>query len=180
MRTRKRTKFVALAVGLALVAAACGDDKKSSSTNAPEPTGGTETTVADTPPVDSTEPTDTTATSDSAPGTGEAAMRVTYTLSDVAVWDDGSPITVDDFQCTLDAIMTTPGSLSTTGYDQIISIATGDTDKDIVVEFMELYAPWKGLFSGLLKASVTPDCTDVSDEVQAIIDAAGQDQGVSR
>ncbi len=175
MRTRKRTKFVALAVGLALVAAACGDDKKSSTTNAPEPTGGTETTVADTTPVDATEPTDTTPTSDSAPGTGEAAMRVTYTLSDVAVWDDGSPITIDDFQCTLDAIMNTPGSLSTTGYDQILTLASGDSDKDIVVEFKELYAPWKGLFSGLLKASATTDCSDVSEDFDGGIDYSGRE-----
>ena len=56
MRTTKRSKFVALAVGLALVAAACGADKEITTTNAPETTAGevTETTAG--------EVTETTAT----------------------------------------------------------------------------------------------------------------------
>ena len=37
-----------------------------------------------------------------APAAG-AAMTVTYTLSDAAVWNDGTPITAADFQCTMDA-----------------------------------------------------------------------------
>ena len=159
MRTTKRSKFVALAVGLALIAAACGDDKESTTTEAaPETTAGevTETTAG--------EVTETTAgETDTTVAEVTAAMRVTYTLSDVAVWNDGEAISVTDFQCTLDAIMTTPGSLSTTGYDQILSVAEGASPAEIVVEFSSKYAPWRLLFSGLLKASETPDCSDVSE-----------------
>ena len=159
MRTTKRSKFVALAVGLALIAAACGDDKESTTTEAaPETTAGevTETTAG--------EVTETTAgETDTTVAEVAAAMRVTYTLSDVAVWNDGEAISVTDFQCTLDAIMTTPGSLSTTGYDQILSVAEGASPAEIVVEFSSKYAPWRLLFSGLLKASETPDCSDVSE-----------------
>lgn len=164
MRTTKRGKFAALAVGLALIAAACGDDKAdTTTTQAPGTTvEGTDTTA---------EGTDTTAEgADTTEPAAEAAMRVTYTLSDVAVWDDGSDIGAADFQCTLDAIMNTPGSLSTTGYDQILSVAEGASAKEVVVEYATKYAPWRLLFSGLLKASATPDCADVSAAFDGGID----------
>ena len=149
MRITKTSKVAAFVVGLALVAAACGDDKDKTADTTADTTGDTtpdttgDTTSATDPPV-------------------EPAMRVTYTLSDVALWDDGTPFSLADFQCTLDATMLTPGSLSTTGYDQILSIANGATEQDIVVEFSSFYAPWRLLFGGLLKAAETPDCTDVS------------------
>ena len=149
MRITKTSKVAAVIVGLALVAAACGDDKaKTADTTA----DSTATTTADTT-VDTTVDTTPVRT---------PAMTVAYTLSDVAVWDDGSPIGLADFQCTTDAIINTPGSLSTVGYDKIISIENGASDKEIVVTFDSLYAPWRGLFSGLLKAAATPDCNDVS------------------
>mgnify|MGYP006138965165 CR=1 FL=1 len=52
----------------------------------------------------------------------------------------GSDIGAADFQCTLDAIMNTPGSLSTAGYDQITSVAEGASAKEVVVEFATKYA----------------------------------------
>jgi peptide/nickel transport system substrate-binding protein len=147
-----------------MVAAACGDDDKGTSsetTAAPETSGGevTETTGGEVVTTDSTP------TSESTPDTepaAEAVMRVTYTLSDVAVWDDGTPISAADFQCTTDATLNTPGSISTTGYDKITSISEGASPQEVIVEFNDKYAPWKLLFSGLLKASATDDCNDVS------------------
>ncbi len=157
MRTTKRSKFAAVAVGLSLVVAACGDDKESTT----ETTGATETTEGSTETTEGS--TDTTEATETTEGEApaEPVMRVTYTLSDVAVWNDGTPITVADFQCTYDAIMNTPGSLSTTGYDQITSIS--GEGSEVVVEFSEKYAPWRLLFGGLLKADATPDCMDVSE-----------------
>ena len=169
MRTTKRSKFAALAVGISLIVAACGDDKESTTTNAPETTeGSTETTEGSTETTEGgTETTEMAG--------DEAVMRVTYTLSDVAVWDDGSDISAADFQCTLDATLNTPGSISTTGYDQITSVAEGATPKDIVVEFKTLYAPWKLLFGGLLKASATEDCNDVSEAFDGGIPYSGRE-----
>ena len=46
MRTTKRGKFAVIAVGLALVAAACSDDKDPTTTEAPVTTGGGDTTAA--------------------------------------------------------------------------------------------------------------------------------------
>ena len=101
MRITKTSKVAAVIVGLALVAAACGNDKaKTGDTTAASTADTTAGTTADT-------------TGDTTPTGDTAAMTVTYSLSDVAVWDDGSPFTVADFQCTLDATMNTPGSLST-------------------------------------------------------------------
>ncbi len=171
MRTTKRSKFVALAVGLALVAAACGDDKASTTTEAaPETTAGvTETTAGVTETTAGTDTTDTAVAED------KPAMKITYTLSDTAVWEDGSDITVADFQCTLDATMNTPGSLSTTGYDQIISVEEGSSPKEIVTTYKSKYAPWKGLFSGLLKAAAFDDCNDVSEAFDGGIPFSGRE-----
>jgi peptide/nickel transport system substrate-binding protein len=157
--TRRSAKFAALAVSLSFVAAACGSDGGSTADTTPATTGAPATTTGSAT-TEATGTTEVTATT-SAPGDG-AAMRITYDLSDKAVWDDGSPITIADFQCTLDATMNTPGSLSTTGYDQIISITAGDSDKQVVIDWSSTYAPWKGVFNGLLKADQFDDCNDVS------------------
>lgn len=149
MRITKTSKVAAFVVGLALVAAACGDDKDSTGDTTADTTADTtgdttgDTTPATDPPV-------------------EAAMTVTYSLSDVAVWDDGTPFSLADFECTYNAIMNTPGSLSTTGYDQIVAIEQGAAENEVTVSFATLYAPWRLLFGGLLKAAETPDCNDVS------------------
>jgi peptide/nickel transport system substrate-binding protein len=153
VRTTKRgTKVAALALGLALVAAACGGDD-----------GGTEGTTGDTT-GGTTEATtgDTTAdtTGDTTPS-ADAAMVVTFDINPDAVWDDGSPITAADFECTWQANLNTPGSITTSGYDQIISVEAGDSDKQAVVTFSSVYAPWRGLFN-LIKASAFEDCNDVS------------------
>ncbi len=156
MRTTKRSKIAALAVGLSLVIAACGSDSSSDTTAAPETTAGGDTTMAP----------DTTQGSDTTGGGDTAAMKITYDIADAAVWDDGSPIVADDFICTYDAIMNTTGSLSTVGYDQILDITQGDSDKQVVATFKTVYAPYRGLFSGLIKHDAVADCNDVSGDFQ--------------
>ena len=100
----------------------------------------------------------------------DAAMRVTYTLSDVAVWNDGTPITAADFACTWEANLNTPGSIGTTGYDKVTSVTEGAASNEVVVEFSEKYAPWRLLFGGLLKADQYDDCNDVSEAFDGGID----------
>jgi peptide/nickel transport system substrate-binding protein len=163
VRTTKRSKFAALAVGLALVASACGgsDEEAATTTAAPAETTPAETTPAETTPAETT-PAETTP-AETVPAGDAPVMRVTYSLSEAAVWDDGTPISAADFQCTTDATLNTPGSIATTGYDQITSIAEGASPTEVVVEFKSKYAPWRLLFGGLLKASATEDCNDVSE-----------------
>ena len=160
--TKRSTRSAALAVGFAFIAASCGSDSTSTNATTGGTTGGTtaapETTAAAAPET-TAGGTETTAAS-----TGGAAMTLTIDLNPKAVWDDGSPITVADYQCSFDAIMNTPGSISTTGYDKIASVEAGDSDQQVVVTFNEVYAPYKDLFGEgrLIKAAAVKDCKDVS------------------
>ncbi len=160
MRTSNGSKLAALAVGLGLIAAACGSSKSSSSssTAAPDTTTAAPTTTPDTTP--STLPAGT-------------AMTVTYEINPKAVWDDGSPITVADFQCTWSAALKTPGSIGTSGYDQITAVDQGKDDHEVVASFKALYAPYKGLFGGLIKKAAVQNCEDVSQDFQTSIPFSG-------
>ena len=143
---RKGSRLAAGLLGSVLLLAACGGGSDSSSEDTTAGGGG---------------------------AAGDAVMTITYDISDDAVWEDSSPITVADFQCTLDAVMNTPGSISTSGYDKITSVAAGDSDKQVVVSFKELYAPWKGLFGGLIKKAAVADCKDISGDFQTSFNYSG-------
>jgi len=161
VRTSNSSKFAALAVGLALVVAACGSDSSSTDTTA----GSTETTAGSTETTaGSTETTE--GGTETTTGTDTPAMTITYNIAEKAVWDDGSAITAEDFICTYDAIMNTVGSLSTTGYDQIISVEAGANDHEVVATFKSVYAPYRGLFGGLIKKAAVADCNDISGDFQ--------------
>ena len=187
--TRRGTKFAALALGLALVAAACGsdDDNTTGDTAAPQVTTGDTAAPATTEATGDTEaPADTatedtatedTATADTATGDttgdtaggdGEAAMRITYDINPDAVWEDGTPITYADFECLYNATMNSVGSLTTVGYDQILEMRQGESEKQVIVDFKTVYAPYRGLFSapGPLKAAAFDDCNDISGDLQ--------------
>jgi len=95
-------------------------------------------------------------------------MTLTININPKAVWDDGSPITEADYKCSFDAIMNTPGSNSTAGYDKIASVDKGSSAQQVVVKFKEVYAPYKDLFGEgrLIKAAAVKDCKDVSKDFQ--------------
>jgi peptide/nickel transport system substrate-binding protein len=173
---RRSKRLVALVAGLALVAAACGgdDDDDTADTGAPtteeaasDPTtadtAATDTTTADTAGSDTT--TGDTADEGTTPAGEGGAMTVTLQLNQDAVWDDGTPITIADLQCTFDAFMNTPGSLSTEGYNKITSISDGAADGEVVIDFSEPYAAYKNLFNTIIKADFFTDCKDVSGDL---------------
>jgi peptide/nickel transport system substrate-binding protein len=178
VRTTKRgAQVAALAVGLALIAAACGSDKaKTSDTTATTVAAATTTAAGTTPgteagttPASSPASTPDTASADTTPGTGstgtgKVAMTITYDINPDAVWDDGSPITEADFNCTYQADLNTPGSIGTVGYDQIIAVAPGTSDKQVVVTLKTVYAPYRGLFFGLIKKAAVKNCNDISQD----------------
>ena len=143
---RKSTKLAGGLLGSLMLLAACGGGSDS----------GSDTTAAG-----------------GGSGSGATAMTITYDIADDAVWEDGTPITVADFQCTLDAVMNTPGSISTSGYDKITAVAAGDSDKQVVVTLKELYAPYRGLFSGLIKKAAVKDCKDISGDFQTSFGYSG-------
>ncbi len=159
--TKKTSKLLALLAGASLVVAACGGDDSSTTDETSAP--------ATEAPADSEAPSDTEAPA------AEAAMRLTMDINPDAVWEDGSPITVADFECTVNAALNTPGSISTTGYDKIISVSAGESDQQVVVEFSEVYAPYKLLFGGLIKAAAVEDCNDVSADFADLISISGRE-----
>ncbi len=117
------------------------------------------------PPI-TTAPATTTADTVGAARADTAAddtMTLTLELNPAAVWDDGTPISIADLQCTLDAVMNTPASLTRDGYDKITSIS--EDDGQIVIEFSEVYAAYKSLFGFIIKADQFADCTDVSADL---------------
>jgi peptide/nickel transport system substrate-binding protein len=161
--TRRSTKFAALAVGLALIAAACGGDDETTTTEAPGTTEASTETTAEAAP-ETTEGTEETTPETTAPPAADAAMTITYDINPDAVWDDGTPITAADFECTWQANLNTPGSIGTAGYDLISAVAAGESDKQVVVSFTDVYAPYKGLFGGLIKKDAVADCNDISED----------------
>ena len=73
---------------------------------------------------------------------------VTYKLSGKGVWDDGTPISCDDFKYTWEQVSAAQDIYDTTGYKDIESV-TEPTKNTCVVTFKNPYAAWKGtLFGG--------------------------------
>jgi peptide/nickel transport system substrate-binding protein len=168
-KTPRGAKALALLFGVSLVAAACGSDSNNSTTTE---AGSTATTTAA-----STGDTGTaTSTGDTGGASGAAAMTVTVDINPDAVWDDGTPITAADFQCTDEAVLKTPGSLSTAGYDQIASVDQGTSDKQVLIKFKTVYAPYKNLFSQgqMLEKAKIANCADVSGDMQSTIPFSGR------
>jgi peptide/nickel transport system substrate-binding protein len=161
--TKRSSRYAALAVGLAFIAASCGSDSTSSNATTGGTTGGTTAAAPETTAAAAPETTAGGAETTAA-ASGGAAMTETININPDAVWDDGSPITAADFKCSFDAIMNTPGSNSTAGYDRITSVEAGDSDKQVVVKYSEVYAPYKDLFGEgrLIKAAAVDNCNDVS------------------
>jgi peptide/nickel transport system substrate-binding protein len=77
----------------------------------------------------------------------EPQQVVTYTISDDAVWNDGTPITSTDFKYTWEQITTGDDIYDTTGYANIESVDDSDP-KVAVVTFGTNFAGWRGLFGG--------------------------------
>jgi ABC-type transport system substrate-binding protein len=151
----RSAKALTAAVGMALIVAACGSSAKQSSNT----TSGGGTTAASAP-------TETSAPGTTASSGPKAPMTLTIKIKKEAVWDDGTPVNVKDFQCLLDATLNTPGSLSTVGYDEIDSISAGADDHEVIVKFKTVYAPYRNLFSTLLEAAKVTNCSDVSADFQ--------------
>ena len=174
-RMRRSTRLVAVACGLSLVAAACGgddDDDDAASTDAPTETEAPSDTEAApaTTTVGSEAPGTTTAGTGTEPtgtggATGETAMTVTVDLNPDAVWQDGSPITAADIECSWRAAANTPGSIiSGQGYNLVTAVTEGESDKQAIIEFSEVYGPYKTMFDRIIQASSVENCDDISGD----------------
>jgi peptide/nickel transport system substrate-binding protein len=74
-------------------------------------------------------------------------QKVTYEISDDAVWSDGQPITSTDFKYTWDQIANGADVYDKTGYKDISSVDDSNP-KVAVVTFTNNYQDYKGLFTG--------------------------------
>lgn len=93
----------------------------------------------------------------SATVTSTAPQTVTYLISPKATWSNGTPISYRDFQAYWQAQNGTNPAYqiaSTTGYDDIASVARGDDDKQVVVTFKQPFGEWQSLFYPLTPASL--------------------------
>jgi peptide/nickel transport system substrate-binding protein len=92
--------------------------------------------------------------------TQDPKQVVTYKVNPKAVWSDGTPITVADFEAQWKANNgTNPAykNSSANGYEQIESVAKGADEREVIVTFKQPYVDWKGLFSPLYPASTNND-----------------------
>jgi peptide/nickel transport system substrate-binding protein len=92
--------------------------------------------------------------------TSEDPQVITYDINEDATWSDGTPITAADLTAQWQALNGSNEGYnvsSTTGYDQIASVEPGESEKQAVVTFANLYADWQGLFSPLYPASTNSD-----------------------
>jgi peptide/nickel transport system substrate-binding protein len=96
----------------------------------------------------------------------EPRQVVTYRINPRSAWDDGTPITEADFEAQWKAMSGSNPAYriaSSSGYDQIDSVARGAGDREVVVTFRRPYADWKALFSPLYPASTNNDPATFND-----------------
>ena len=95
--------------------------------------------------------------------TSEDPQVVEIKLNPKAVWEDGTPITVADYEATWKALNGTNEAyqvVSTTGWDQIGSVEQGSDEFDVKVTFSSVFADWQSLFGGtVLPAAIANDPT---------------------
>jgi peptide/nickel transport system substrate-binding protein len=83
------------------------------------------------------------------PEVSDDGLVVTYTLREGVTFSNGDPLECADVQFTLDAILSDLSQAGTAGYRDIDSIDCPDP-RTVVVNFVELYAPYLRLFSYIL------------------------------
>jgi peptide/nickel transport system substrate-binding protein len=91
-------------------------------------------------------------------------QTVVYKIQPNAVWDDGTPISAQDWQY---AYRTLNGrdcpacdAVATTGYEQVKSVTGTDNDKTVTVVFDPPYPDWQGLFNYLYPAHLAKQWGD--------------------
>lgn len=85
---------------------------------------------------------------------------VTYEINPQAVWDDGTPITWEDFYWQWRASNGTNSAYkisSASGYEAIESVERGKDDREVIVTFARPFADWQNLFVPFYPASTNKD-----------------------
>ncbi|MBW3642770.1 MAG: ABC transporter family substrate-binding protein [Actinobacteria bacterium] len=96
----------------------------------------------------------------------EPQQVVTYRINPDAMWHDGTPVTVADFEAQWRALNGTDPAfkvVSTQGYDKIENVVPGSDEREVVVTFTEDYVDWRELFSALYPAATNRDPATFND-----------------
>jgi peptide/nickel transport system substrate-binding protein len=107
------------------------------------------------------------------PARAAPAMTVTIDIAPSAVWEDGTPITADDFECSWRAASNTPGSIVAARYENVTAVRPGATERQVVVELGEVDAAYKTMFDRIIKAAAVADCDDVSGDFAGTMPITG-------
>ncbi|MCL2470722.1 MAG: ABC transporter substrate-binding protein [Propionibacteriaceae bacterium] len=113
----------------------------------------------------------------STPGYGPPVptMTVTYDLNPKAVWSDGTPISVADFQATWQACVAEAGpACADRGFDHVTAVDQGSDPHQVVVSYDTQYASWPYTFArGPFRAGMVSD--DVRDQPWTSLAGTSQD-----
>jgi len=88
----------------------------------------------------------------------EPKQVVTYHVHPKARWDDGTPITWEDFYWQWRALNGTDKAYqiaASNGYEDIENVAKGADDREVIVTYKHKYADWQPVFSPLYPASTS-------------------------
>jgi peptide/nickel transport system substrate-binding protein len=88
----------------------------------------------------------------------EPTQVVTYNINPKAAWYDGAPMTWEDFSSQWRALNGTNKAFqiaSSSGYEDIESVARGRDDREVIVTFKHKYADWQNVFNPVYPASTT-------------------------
>ncbi len=91
---------------------------------------------------------------------------VTLNLNPKAVWGDGTPITVADYQATVAACngeQTEFNCASTDGYSSVESVEQGKDEYEVVITFESTYPDWSAPFSTVWPAAGVKDAATFND-----------------
>ena len=92
--------------------------------------------------------------------TTEPRQVVTYEINPKAKWDDGSPITWEDFNWQWKASSGTDKAYriaSSNGYEDIQQVERGKDDREVIVTFKTKYADWQAVFNPIYPSSTNKD-----------------------
>ncbi len=92
--------------------------------------------------------------------TTEPQQVVTYEINPKANWDDGTPITWQDFYWQWKAQNGTSQAYqisSANGFEDIASVERGKDDREVIVTFKHKYADWAAVFNPIYPASTNKD-----------------------
>lgn len=83
-------------------------------------------------------------------GTPGPVMSIRYRIKPEAQWNDGTPITVADFEYLASEIPATPGARDAAVYREIASIESANGGKEVTVHLNHRIENWQRLFANLL------------------------------